>query len=76
MSADSPYLPAYLETVQRVRDLGSLPAPTREPFGKREENAVPAEAEEPCGKRLKPIVREHQGWGPFDEDGFRLESRA
>ena len=28
------------------------------------------------GKRLKPEVRMHQGWGPFDEDGFRLESSA
>ena len=23
-------------------------------------------------KRLKPIMREHIGWGPFDADGFTL----
>ena len=27
---------------------------------------------EPVGKRLRPITREHECWGPFDEDGYRM----
>ena len=29
-------------------------------------------SEAPVGKRLRPIQREHETWGPFDGDGYRL----
>ena len=31
---------------------------------------------EPVGKRLKPEIKTCEGWGPFDDDGFRLDATA
>lgn len=50
------------------------PSPT--PMGsKREDDRRPHEVDDistPVGKRQRPTVKQEQGWGPFDEDGFRL----
>ena len=41
---------------------------------KRQENLV--DDAPPVVKRLRPTVKLERGWGPFDEDGFRLDAHA
>ena len=44
-------------------------------FSKRVETNRHAsnDMDRPVGKRLKPVHKQETGWGPFDEDGFRLQ---
>ena len=49
------------------------PRPPRQPLKANRDNDC---EQPPVGKRLRPTVKQEVGWGPFDEDGFRLDASA